>query len=61
MNKHIILLKNNLKDDFFLVIICIYWILGILLLNYFQYVLNSDSFFYIDIAAKYALGILTAQ
>lgn len=56
MNKHIIFLKNNLNDVFFLVIICVYWILGITLLNYFQYVLNSDNFFYMDIAAKYAMG-----
>ena len=56
MNKHIILLKNNLKDNSFLVIICIYWILGMALLNYFQYILNSDNFFYMDIAAKYAMG-----
>lgn len=56
MDRHIILLKNNLKDNFFLVIIGVYWILGIALLNYFQYVLNSDNFFYVDIAAKYAMG-----
>jgi hypothetical protein len=52
MNRRI-LLKDNY---YFLVIICIYWILGILLLDYFQYCLNSDNFFYMDIAAKYASG-----
>lgn len=48
-----IILKKNYVLIFILII---YLILGLFLLNFYQYILNSDGISYISIAQKYMIG-----
>jgi hypothetical protein len=53
MNKHYSILKNEWQ---LILSLAIYLIIGILLINHYQYILNSDGISYISIAKNYLNG-----
>ncbi len=53
LNKYGLVLKKNYVLIFILIL---YFVFGLFLLNYYQYILNSDGISYISIAQKYMVG-----
>lgn len=53
LNKYGLVLKKNYVLIFILIL---YFVFGLFLLNYYQYILNSDGISYISIAQKYMGG-----